>query len=357
MQFLLDTLKLLSVIAIFQTLLMATYLFIQKKGNSNSRIVLAILLIAFGVFLTGTILLLFHQSRTIIYFGHLANLTVFLAAPLLYFYYFSLTQPFFKFKYSMLMHALPFVIILFIMIYEIVIKTNSKFVFNYYGIALLSILFLQGIFYLLAIYKERTRLKERKVDSEKVKWFSILFRSILLVFVLKLLLFVLWNIFGLVDVCMFFTGIFFILSFIIINMLVLYGLFNPDVLIHYVKYQGYSKNANINEEVYKNLQQLILEKKIYVDSLLNLERLGRVLNITEKQLSQLINENSGCNFNDFVNQYRIKEAQRLILDNNMNKSNILQIAYDVGFNSKSTFNTAFKKFTGITPSEYKRSAV
>ena len=97
-----------------------------------------------------------------------------------------------------------------------------------------------------------------------------------------------------------------------------------------------------------------IRKKLYLDPLLNLEKLARQLNISDKQLSQLINESAGINFNDFINRYRIEEAQMLIKKNNEQQPNILTIAYEVGFNSKSTFNTAFKKFTNSTPSEYRR---
>jgi AraC-like DNA-binding protein len=135
-------------------------------------------------------------------------------------------------------------------------------------------------------------------------------------------------------------------------MLVLYGLFNPDVLIHYIKYQNSPIDKKINDNCYSDLQVLIVEKELFKDSLLSLKRLSKLLNVPEKQLSQIINENAGTNFNDFVNGYRIKKAQQLI--SNRNPQNILQIAYEVGFNSKSTFNTAFKKITGITPSEYRK---
>jgi AraC-like DNA-binding protein len=59
-------------------------------------------------------------------------------------------------------------------------------------------------------------------------------------------------------------------------------------------------------------------------------------------------------FNDFLNRYRIDEAKKLLLQEEGEKRNILQIMLDTGFYSKSVFNTAFKKYTGMTPSEFKR---
>jgi AraC-like DNA-binding protein len=135
---------------------------------------------------------------------------------------------------------------------------------------------------------------------------------------------------------------------------VLYGLYNPELLVNYFKYQSSSLDDNLKNQHYHELLRLLDQKKLYLDPLLNLEKLARSLNISGKQLSQLINETAGNNFNDFINRYRIEEAQMLIKKNNEGQPNILTIAYEVGFNSKSTFNTAFKKFTNSTPTEYRK---
>jgi AraC-like DNA-binding protein len=257
----------------------------------------------------------------------------------------------------MLLHAIPFFIILSIMMYEIAFQSNHQFVFKPYGIVLLSTLFLQSILYLSGVFKLRNKLVLRKIDNQKVKWFEVLFRSVIIVFVFKLLIFIIWNIFGLVNVCVFITGLFFILSFILITMLVIYSLYNPDILVHHVKYQSSPIDKTINDNCYNELLLYFSENKMFKDSLLSLQKLAKLLNVPEKQLSQIINENSGNNFNDFVNKHRIQEAQKLLLTDKSNTFNILNIAYEVGFNSKSTFNTAFKKFTGTTPSLYRKNSI
>ena len=140
-------------------------------------------------------------------------------------------------------------------------------------------------------------------------------------------------------------------------MLVIYSLYNPDILIHHIKYQSTPIDKTVNDNCYKELLSCFTEKQIFKDSLLSLQKLAKLLNVPEKQLSQIINENSGNNFNDFVNKYRIQEAKKLLLADIPDASNILKIAYEVGFNSKSTFNTAFKKFTGTTPSLYRKNSI
>lgn len=353
-EFILESMKILYVIALFQALLIVVYLLFQGKGNANSRQVLALLLIDFCIFLTGTFFLLFPRFYELRYLAHLASTTVFLAPPLLFFYYQSLTNISFRFSSTMIKHAIPFLLIFLVMVYEIAFQSNHLFLFHPFGIALLSILFAQNILYLHFISKQELDAAFKKSGNIRTKWLRILFQCVFFVFVFKLITFILWNVFGFIKICMLFTGLFFILSFIIINILVLFGLFNPEILSHYVKYQNSSIDKKKNDRCYKNLLELIVEKELYKDSLLSLLRLSRQLNVSEKQLSQIINENAGTNFNDFVNGYRIKEAQRLISCKEKETINILQIAYEVGFNSKSTFNSSFKKFTNVTPSEFRK---
>jgi AraC-like DNA-binding protein len=71
----------------------------------------------------------------------------------------------------------------------------------------------------------------------------------------------------------------------------------------------------------------------------------------------VINENLGSNFYNLINKYRINEAQGLILSPEKSKLKLEAIAYDVGFKSKSTFNEAFKRNTGLTPSQFRKNAL
>lgn len=97
------------------------------------------------------------------------------------------------------------------------------------------------------------------------------------------------------------------------------------------------------------------EKKPYLNSELTLSILARDLGISRSQLSSLINEGTGDNFYDFVNKYRVEEVKRLMTDPQVKNYNLLGIALEAGFKSKSTFNLIFKRFTGLTPSEYRKN--
>ena len=93
----------------------------------------------------------------------------------------------------------------------------------------------------------------------------------------------------------------------------------------------------------------------YTDGDLNLQKLAERLSIPAQHLSQTVNGRLNQSFSDFVNSYRVEEAKRRLADPSATHYYLLAIAEEVGFNSKSSFNTAFKKQTGMTPSEFRNS--
>ena len=103
------------------------------------------------------------------------------------------------------------------------------------------------------------------------------------------------------------------------------------------------------------LQTLIAEEKVYTDCELNLAGLADMLSLTPHQLSEFLNERVQSDFRSFINSFRVKEAQKLLVE--QPDKNVLTICYDVGFGSKSTFNTVFKKETGLTPSQFRENAL
>lgn len=107
-------------------------------------------------------------------------------------------------------------------------------------------------------------------------------------------------------------------------------------------------------ELKSSLEDLMQNQKPFLDDELNLVKLAGQLNITSHLLSYVINKGFSENFYQFINRYRIEEAKKLLLDPKLGHLSLLGIGFEVGFNSKTVFNTTFKKFTSLTPSEYKR---
>lgn len=103
---------------------------------------------------------------------------------------------------------------------------------------------------------------------------------------------------------------------------------------------------------YSSLIQLMDSERLFLDSRLSIKTVADKLGMSVNHLSQVINQQSGKNFFKFINEYRVEEAKKLLLDQSNQKYTILAIAYDCGFNSKSSFNTIFKQYIGKTPSDF-----
>lgn len=103
------------------------------------------------------------------------------------------------------------------------------------------------------------------------------------------------------------------------------------------------------------IEKSLKEDKIYRRPKLTLNDMARELDIAPRQLSTLINEHYNYSFSDFINQHRVEEIKERIRQNEDEKLTLLALAYDAGFNSKSSFNFMFKKFTAQTPAQFKNS--
>jgi AraC-like DNA-binding protein len=106
---------------------------------------------------------------------------------------------------------------------------------------------------------------------------------------------------------------------------------------------------------HRKLLALMKEEQPYLDGELTAQQLAARLDISPNHLSQVINQLEGKNFFDFINHYRIEEVKRKMADSKYQHLTLLALALDSGFNSKTSFNTVFKKLTGLTPSQYQKS--
>ena len=96
-------------------------------------------------------------------------------------------------------------------------------------------------------------------------------------------------------------------------------------------------------------------EKIFRDGNLTLLSLSEKLDITPHQLSWIINDKMNQSFSNLINRYRIEDVKKRLADGGKNDATILQMALDSGFSTKTAFNRAFKRFTGLTPSQYRKS--
>jgi AraC-like DNA-binding protein len=106
------------------------------------------------------------------------------------------------------------------------------------------------------------------------------------------------------------------------------------------------------ENLKTKLSNLMETEKPFLDSQLTLSILAKQMGLNTTVLSYVINSGFGVNFNDFINEFRINEVKNKLNNGASDNLNLLNIAFDSGFNSKATFNRAFKKFTGVSPREF-----
>ncbi|MEM6631134.1 MAG: helix-turn-helix domain-containing protein [Bacteroidota bacterium] len=121
------------------------------------------------------------------------------------------------------------------------------------------------------------------------------------------------------------------------------------------KYSHSSLTDEERENIFQQILSLFEKEEIYLQPKLSVQDLAEKLHITPHILSQTINEASGQPFYDFVNSYRVKYLQELLVDPEKAQFTILALGMESGFNSKASLNRIFKNHTGLTPSAYQRS--
>jgi AraC-like DNA-binding protein len=118
------------------------------------------------------------------------------------------------------------------------------------------------------------------------------------------------------------------------------------------KYIKSGLTEDISKVYHQQLTQLVHTEKLFLDPELTLSDLASHLDIHTNYLSQIINEQEGVTFYEYINNLRIEEFKRLVQKPENQKYTLLALAYDAGFNSKTSFNRNFKKNTNLSPSEY-----
>jgi AraC-like DNA-binding protein len=153
---------------------------------------------------------------------------------------------------------------------------------------------------------------------------------------------------------------------ILITLMVFKGLRHPELFMGITKEEEafvFEKNEKYSlsrlsseeaEQVARQIQEYMSVAKPYFDPQLNLQTLAEELDISARTISQVINSRFGQNFSEFVNDYRIKEAIQLLSNKKETTKTVLEILYEVGFNSKSNFYAAFKQQTGESPNTFRK---
>ncbi|WP_051584683.1 helix-turn-helix domain-containing protein [Pedobacter jeongneungensis] len=190
--------------------------------------------------------------------------------------------------------------------------------------------------------------KGEKISTTELLLISVLIGNVIVPAAFKLPIFSFFN--GpCISGALFFSFVLYLNTFLFISRKKTSNLLsgNQD-LIRYANKKIAPEQAIVLTE---KLEKIILDEELYKNPDLKLNDLSKKINISGHQLSQLLNDNLGKSFAAYINEFRINEACGLMLNNSSIK--LEAIGYEVGFNSKSTFYTAFKKYKQTTPTLYK----
>ncbi len=228
---------------------------------------------------------------------------------------------------------------------------------------LINLLFIQIFFYcyltLRLISRQEKAFERDSPAASTIRWIKVPFLVLTAVYGLSYL--GLWlAVFGLAVSRPLYLGVQ-VGSVVLVYLFSYRALAQPDMALEEeareapVKYQGSGLTEADKDRYLEQLLNYMDQQRPYLNPNLTIEQLARELGINRFYLSQLVNERLEKSFPDFINSYRTRETERLLLDPDYAHLNILAIAYEAGFNSKSTFNTAFKKATGMNPSQYRKA--
>ncbi|MBK8805280.1 MAG: AraC family transcriptional regulator [Bacteroidales bacterium] len=346
------------IIAVALISLLAVYFIKTRKEKTGNNLYISFILLIYAIMILCSLILSSGIDRSLFRLAHIGNQTIFLIGPLIYFYADSFINNKKSFSNKELFHFVPFAlatIYLVIKLYWIHIPITCRV--NHILLGLLS--FVHSIIYFLytiqKIWKKASFLNESdsKLEVKSLKLLKYIVWGFFSILLIKTIFFVMWDISGYYNGCNEIVNLYFLTSFILLNILTYFILNNPQFFHEIKKYRYSVLNENEKQHYKEQLILLFENDKIYRNPLLSLNLLSKKLSIPSRYLSQILNESLGKSFYELVNWYRIKECIEQISDSNNSKT-ILEIAFEVGYNSKSTFNSAFVKHTGICPKDFRK---
>ena len=316
-------------------------------------------------------------TREILFF--VPFMQVLLIGPVIYFYTKNLLNPSFKIDKKNRLHFIP---ALFYLVYSLVVFITDKLILdefyfyadgrdkdlaNWYqtvGVISMSYYLILSLKH-YSTYEKLVFDKVSFADSILFQWIQNFLIAFLSIIILRVLLFVLnpeWGEFG--SQFWYYIVFSFVVFYISINgyaNAVKMSFFN-DVnsenvnVFSELEIDDKPKQETINQKEFdlwkEKILQLIKVDKIYENPKLTLSDVSKCLETNPKTILNSINSGFDMNFNDFINHYRIEAVKEKLKEGAHKKSTLLGIAFDCGFNSKATFNRAFKKSTSFSPKGY-----
>lgn len=336
-------LVIISGLGVIHGLFLAIFLWTYSKGNRLSNHLLALLLIVLSFRIGKSVFLEFTPELDVKFiFSGLA--TIMAIGPLFYLFSKACIDKTFRLEYN---HYLQFIPAILGFCFGLWLEDThlDRWPLIFFGLLFLFY-YLHFLAYIALTYKLI------KVSKDKGLSHDIYNMLMLFVYGLAALWFVyVLNLFD-EDIPyiigpILYSAVAYVISFIVIK---------KDYIskVDQTKYKTTAISEEQSLQLYKKVLELLEKDKLYKNAELTLKSMSKELNVSTQILSMVINQRSEMNFNTFINHYRIEESKQLLNAESFKNLTIAAIAFEVGFNSISSFNTSFKKLTGKTPVEFKK---
>jgi AraC-like DNA-binding protein len=369
-----DLLTILIILGIAQGIFLGISLLTLNRGNQKANRVMGSLMILFSVSISHIVFYNLNLFQKFPHFHMISHPPVYLFGPLFLLYVLYYTKPDFELRPIHLFHGLPFVAYVLYLLPFYLLSGEEKLVHMAQYVEQVTVidylvtpsqivlLFVYLYFVNRLVREHEARIKKAysSIEGINLSWIKMLIKMLVAVFAFMAVL-VVFMFTGLQDF-VYSYGLEIMALMVAVAMYIAgyYSLQQPDVFaggeIAAIKQQPEKSglDGKRSDRLLEKLTAFMEEEKPYRNSDLTIKELAERAGIPGYILSQLINEELDQNFFDFVNRYRIDEAKEKLSDPHNANLTILSIAFDVGFNSKSVFNTAFKKYEDTTPSQYRK---
>ncbi|QLC65362.1 helix-turn-helix transcriptional regulator [Flavobacterium sp. LPB0248] len=369
-------------ISVFVSLLLAFFLLTVQTKNKLANRLFACYLIFFAIDNSG-IFIDENFIRDHFNFEFFRWTICALVLPAFYLYVLSVCFADFRLRSKHLLHLIPFVLTNVVFLFRLYFlnEANKRLFYDHRDqspemfylflvLGLQTVVYSIGVFLVLKKYRE---IFQENYTNPRTSIFKWLFQIAMALFVLYYLA-IAKNILRYAAIDFLWIWLNTILQFLVLAItcwFVLKALNYPELFrgidsklllardILPKENNGSTDAKDSQNEIIANqisaLKQYMAEKEPFLDPSLTIQELSNQIEIPARDLSLLINQHMDQHFFDFVNEYRIQKAMEILKNPSKKDLTVLEILYEVGFNSKSSFNTSFKKYTNLTPTAYRNS--
>lgn len=330
-----DLILVLASLGLAQGLFLSFYLLTLKNGDREANLFLGLILLGLTMRIGKSVLN--YYVPLVEWQKNIGISGIFFASPSLYLYGLTILEKKKTLSDQYYRHFIPFACFLFLIPF---VPRNGRFesLWNY-GLVVFFLLIYLGLSYGL-LYRNRL-----KVSKRVLQWYrTILLGATMIWF------YYLGNLFDFtphyISGPIFYTFLIYSFTYLFLNR-------------HKFKLEKYSRSKldqDSSKDLFQKIRSLFEVEEIFLDDGISLKTIAEKLNTKARDISQAINENKQQNFYEFVNHYRIEKAEALLKSSKHKNEKIATIAYEVGFGNVTSFNVAFKKKTGLTPSAYRKKA-